>query len=84
MTSARTKKRRSQEDWIKSAMRLPPDLHKELSEASDAEIRSLNAEVVVRLRQTPGLLTAVQTLLKQQIEMKETLREILERLPPKP
>jgi hypothetical protein len=75
-------KKRSQENWVKTALRLPPDLHRELSEASDAEIRSINAEIVVRLRQTPGLLTALENLSKRQDEMNETLQKILERLPP--
>lgn len=74
-------KPRSQDDYVKTALRLPPDLHTELKAAADLNQRSLNAEILARLTATPGVTTALLHLSRQQTEMQESVREILERLP---
>lgn len=39
----------SQAEYVKTALRLPPDLHEKLHEAADKRGRSLNAEILERL-----------------------------------
>jgi predicted DNA-binding protein len=41
-----------QDDYKKTALRLPPELHERLHEAATASGRSYNAEIVARLEQT--------------------------------
>jgi hypothetical protein len=40
----------TQKDFIKTALRVPPDLHKEIHAASKESERTFNAEIVYRLR----------------------------------
>jgi hypothetical protein len=40
----------SQDDYIRTALRVPPDLHKALHEAADAAGHSFNAEIIGRLQ----------------------------------
>ncbi|WCM88813.1 Arc family DNA-binding protein [Acidovorax sp. NCPPB 3576] len=42
----------AQDDYIRTALRVPPDLHKEIHEAADKAGRSFNAEIIERLQQT--------------------------------
>ncbi|GAB2731665.1 Arc family DNA-binding protein [Comamonas sediminis] len=39
----------AQDDYIRTALRVPPDLHKEIHEAADRAGRSFNAELIERL-----------------------------------
>lgn len=39
-----------QDEFIKTALRVPPDLHKQLHEAAAANNRTFNAEIVSRLQ----------------------------------
>jgi predicted HicB family RNase H-like nuclease len=66
-------KKQHQEDYIKTALRLPPDLHARLK--SDAEIagRSLNAEIVMSLQRAK-----TDTLEGELNDIKLTLRKILD------
>lgn len=41
-----------QDDFIRTALRVPPDLHKQLHEAASAAGRTFNAEIVARLTQS--------------------------------
>jgi len=41
---------KQQEDYLKTALRLPRGLHAKLHEATEATGRSLNAEIVARLQ----------------------------------
>lgn len=65
----------AQDDFIRTALRLPPDLHRAIHEASDAAQRSFNAEIISRLSasfepQEDGLtLTNEVRRLKLQIAM---------------
>jgi len=47
-----TIKKASQKDYVKTALRLPPDLHAALHEAATAGERTYNGEIVSRLRST--------------------------------
>ncbi|MBV6447070.1 Arc family DNA-binding protein [Nitrosomonas sp.] len=39
----------SQDDFIKTALRLPRDLHEQIQKASESSGRSMNAEIISRL-----------------------------------
>ncbi|WP_278535681.1 hypothetical protein [Delftia acidovorans] len=45
-------KKISQKDYIKTALRLPPDLHAALHEAALTSERTYNGEILARLRST--------------------------------
>lgn len=47
-----TIKKPSQKDYVKTALRLPPDLHAALHEAAAEGDRTYNGEIVNRLRST--------------------------------
>lgn len=47
-----TIKKHSQQDFVKTALRLPPDLHAALHTAAAEQDRTYNAEIVNRLRST--------------------------------
>lgn len=42
----------AQDDYIRTALRVPPDLHKRIHEAADKAGRSFNAELIDRLSST--------------------------------
>lgn len=70
-------KKSSQENYRKTSLRLPPELHAELSAAAEYHGHSLNAEILTRLQATP-LLELVQTLVRDNTELKTMLRELLD------
>lgn len=43
---------KAQTDFVKTALRLPPDLHAEIHRAAEQAERSYNAEIVHRLRES--------------------------------
>lgn len=47
-----TIKKATQKDYVKTALRLPPDLHAALHTAASEGDRTYNAEIVNRLRST--------------------------------
>ena len=51
--------RLNQTDFVKTALRLPPDLHAKLHEGAEASGRSYNAEIVQRLESTFTPITGV-------------------------
>ncbi|WP_295541086.1 Arc family DNA-binding protein [uncultured Pseudacidovorax sp.] len=42
--------RLEQSDFVKTALRLPPDVHAQIHAAADASGRSFNAEILARLQ----------------------------------
>jgi hypothetical protein len=64
-----------QDDYVKSALRLPRDLHAELAAAAEYNGRGLNAEIVDRLRMAP-LIHLLQALAKENAEMKAMIKEM--------
>lgn len=42
----------TQKDFVKTALRLPPDLHSSLHESARGSERTFNAEILHRLRST--------------------------------
>ncbi|MGI4847557.1 MAG: Arc family DNA-binding protein [Janthinobacterium lividum] len=46
-----------QDDFIKTALRLPRDLHSEVQESAEKNGRSMNAEIIARLEQASRILS---------------------------
>lgn len=76
----------TQDDYIRTALRVPPGLHAQIHEAAKSNNRTFNAEIVARLEQTfsgpvetgsPGLALAVQEL--QSLQRLGTLTYRLQR-----
>lgn len=63
------------DDHVKTALRLPPDLHAEMSRDALFNGRSLNAEILARLRHSP-----LEELRKENAELKQILLQILNQL----
>lgn len=63
-----------QSDYVKSALRLPRDLHAQVSDDAERNGRSLNAEIISRLRTSPldGLTADVG-------EVRAMVRKLLDR-----
>jgi hypothetical protein len=70
-------KPKSQDDYVKTALRLPRDLHAQIADAAEANGRSMNAEILARLKQFP-LDAKIDELSKQNLEIKALAREILQ------
>jgi len=43
---------KTQADFVKTALRMPPDLHRQVHEAADVADRTFNAEILHRLRES--------------------------------
>jgi phage terminase small subunit len=61
---------------IKTALRIPEELHAEIKKAADLNERSINAEILARLTQTP-VLASLETLKEENSEIKALAKEIL-------
>ncbi len=66
-------KKETQSDYIKTALRLPPDLHAEIQAAALHMGHSMNAEILNRLRTTQASQVAAELA-----EIKQSLRKILD------
>lgn len=64
-----------QQDHIKTALRIPPQLHGQLVAAAEQNGHSLNAEMLARLSASP-----LDELKRQNEELKMMLREVLTHL----
>lgn len=62
-----------QDDWIKTALRLPRDLHAELQAGADINAQSLNAEILQRLQ-----LRQHQAVMDELAEVKAMLRKLMD------
>ena len=69
------KKKTYQKDYIHSAIRFPPDLYEEIKADAEANGRSMNAEVLARVR--PDRLDMV---LGELAEIKIMMRKILDQM----
>lgn len=66
-----------QDDFVRTALRLPPDLHKAIKAAGDLNGWGMNVEILIRLRAST-LEAKVDHLAQQNAELKAMLREILD------
>lgn len=72
-----------QDDYIKTALRLPRDLHAEISEAAVEHGRSMNSEIIDRLGRSstdPSLADIAQ----QNIKTQELVLQIIAAIGPRP
>jgi hypothetical protein len=65
-----------QKDYVQSAVRLPRALRQELKEAAERNGRTMNAEILARLKASP-----LDEIKQQNEELKKMLREVLDRMP---
>jgi hypothetical protein len=72
-----------QDDYIKTALRLPPDLHAEIKSAAEYHGRSMNAEILARLTATPAGPATLDTLAEQQQRTQAMVQQIIDALTPR-
>lgn len=68
-------KKLDQSDYIKSSLKLPPDLHAEVVESAVIHGRSMNAEIIARLQTRQ-----FDDLRRQIAELKAMIRQVLDRV----
>lgn len=66
----------AQDDYIRTALRVPPDLHKEIHKAADKAGRSFNAEIIGRLIDS---FESDPSLLRSSLERQTRLVNVLSR-----
>lgn len=64
-----------QDEYVKSSLRLPRDLHAELAAAAEYNGRGLNAEILDRLRAAP-VIDLLRTMARENAEMKAMIKEM--------
>jgi hypothetical protein len=67
-----------QDEYVKTAIRLPPELHAEVKRAAKAAGRPMNAELIARVASSQQV-DLLKELLKQNAEMKAMIRELLDK-----
>lgn len=65
----------SQENYVHSAVRLPPELRQAIKEAAAKNGRSMNAEILARLQDNP-----IEPILSELADLKQMLRKILDQM----
>lgn len=71
-----------QDDYIRTALRLPRDLHAEIQDAAEAAGRTMNAEIIARLSGYPAGATLEQ-LAKQNVKTQEMIQQIIDAIGPR-
>lgn len=71
----------SQDDYIRTALRLPRDLHAEIQDAADAAGRTMNAEIIARLSGYPSG-TTLDHIAKQNETTQAMVQRIIDALGP--
>lgn len=65
--------KKTQHNYVQSALRLPPELRDEIKEAAELSGRTMNAEIIARLQESQ-----LSSLLRENAELKMMVREILD------
>ena len=68
-------KKTTQSEHIKTALRLPPDLHTEIQDAALRNGRSMNAEILTRLKSS-----RIDEVLAELTEVKAMVRKVLDHM----
>lgn len=63
---------------IKTAFRLPPDLHAEIKATADRNGRPMNAEIIARLQAAP-VQERLDELIKSNTELKRMVKQLLDK-----
>lgn len=66
-----------QDDFVRTALRVPRPLHEALHEAAAKSGWSMNDEILARL-QAPSLDARLEQIAKQNVELKTMLRKVLD------
>lgn len=66
-------KKKGQKDHVKTAVRLPPELNEEVKLAAARNGRSMNAEIIARLQESPS-----DAILAELDELKRMVRMVLD------
>ena len=69
-------KKSTQSEYVKTALRLPPDLHAELKDSAEKNGRTMNAEIIARLQQMP-VNVQLDNLANDQRQLVTIAKEIL-------
>jgi hypothetical protein len=73
------KRATSQTGWIKTSLRLPPELHASVIRAAEDSGRTFNAELMERIASAEDRRTLSQ-LVEQNAKLEALMREMLERI----
>lgn len=68
-----------QDDYIRTALRLPPELHRQVKAAAKAAGHTMNAEILARVAAAEDR-ASFRLLVKQNDELRRMMREMLERI----
>lgn len=68
-----------QDEYHRTALRLPKDLHRQVRLAAEASGRTMNAELLARIAGADEVATNKE-LVRQNAELKAMLREVLDAL----
>lgn len=66
-----------QDDYIRTAMRLPPDLHRAVKSAARAAGHTMNAEIIARIAAAEEN-ASFKTILKQNEELKRLMLQLID------
>ncbi|MDB5937486.1 MAG: Arc-like binding protein [Massilia sp.] len=69
----------SQDEYIRTAIRLPPDLHASVRVAAKAAGRTMNAELIYRVSSAEEVASFKQ-LVRQNDELRAMMREMLDQI----
>lgn len=75
MTNLTTKK--TQQDYIKSAVRFPPNVYQELKAAAAHNGRSMNAEILARVQLSPVDIK-LDEIARQNSELRKMVQQLLD------
>ncbi|MBY0240311.1 MAG: Arc family DNA-binding protein [Burkholderiaceae bacterium] len=67
----------TQQDYVKTALRIPRDLHEQIVDAAERNGRSMNAEILARLQAEP-VSDLLHKLSRDVAEIRAVDREILD------
>lgn len=66
-----------QDEYVRTALRLPPDLHEKVKSAARAAGHTMNAEIIARVADAEEH-ASFKLVLKQNDELKKLMREMLD------
>ncbi len=66
-----------QDEYVRTALRLPPGLHRQVKEAARQAGHTMNAEIIARLAAAEEH-ASFKLLVKQNAELKNLMREMLD------
>lgn len=72
-----------QDDFIKTALRLPRELHAEIKSSADFHGRSMNAEIIARLSAFPAGPATLEQLAAQNRRTQDMVQMIIDALTPR-